>query len=143
MAKELKKQGIISIVLLMIFTLGIYGLYYIWKMKEISDGLGTAKKVENNFFYSYVGAIVLSVALPMSGIDVGFINSLLSLATMILYIVLSFQLKDVLTEYFNAKLKRNVEMSGFWTFVFGFLYLQHKINQQFEVASLTPAKGKA
>ena len=57
------------------------------------------------------------------------IYSLLSILIFIFLWTLSFKVKDILQDSIRESKMKNIKLSSLWTFFFGILYLQHKINQ--------------
>ena len=74
-------------------------------------------------------ALRLSTSLSSFNIIIATSSFIIAFSFFVLAIVISFQFKKALEEYFTEKLKEGVKFSKLATFFFVFYYLQYKINR--------------
>lgn len=125
---------------LSIITLGLYTIYWLYsrsqKLNQITDApisqgfIGTATAVYVlSFFFSFVVPFV-GVSMENMGLLV-MIDSLLSLTSIVLFIVWSFKFRNRLNRVTQSAGKPT--WSGpIMTFFFNVLYLNYKVNQNID-----------
>ncbi len=132
MKAEFEKTNILFMLFLVIVTLGLYVPIYFYDLKQVADRLKISGKVDSTvidmlMFFSI--ADILLFILSFSDPVFYTMGHLLDFVILILVLILSFEFKSVLEEYFSKVLKKkDVYFSSLWTFLFTILYLQLKIN---------------
>lgn len=140
---EFKKRSVISIIFFNCITLWIYSFVWFYKQKEVVSYLKTAYQPNNSliniyliFVLLYIMAYIpsqfalrLSTSLSPFNIIIATSSFIIAFSFFVLAILISFQFKKALEEYFTEKLKESVKFSKLATFFFLFYYLQYKINR--------------
>lgn len=136
---EFKKRSVISIIFFNCITLGIYSFVWFYKQKEVVRNLKTAYQPNNSLINIYLIFVLLDIMtwlpsefasrLSLSNYNLSFFCNIIYFSFLVLAIVISFQFKKALEEYFTEKLKESVKFSKLATFFFVFYYLQYKINR--------------
>lgn len=141
---EFKKRSVISIIFFNCITLGIYSFVWFYKQKEVVSNHKTVYQPNNSLINIYLifvllyimiyipsqFALRLSTSLSSSNsIIIATSSFIIAFSFFVLAIVISFQFKKALEEYFTEKLKESVNFSKLATFFFVFYYLQYKINR--------------
>lgn len=140
---EFKKRSVISIIFFNCITLGIYSFVWFYKQKEVVSNLKTVYQPNNSLINIYLifvllyimiyipsqFALRLSTSLSSFNIIIATSSFIIAFSFFVLAIVISFQFKKALEEYFTEKLKEGVKFSKLATFFFVFYYLQYKINR--------------
>lgn len=141
---EFKKRSVIAIIFFNCITLGIYSFVWFYKQKEVVSNHKTVYQPNNSLINIYLifvllyimiyipsqFALRLSTSLSSSNsIIIATSSFIIAFSFFVLAIVISFQFKKVLEEYFTEKLKEGVNFSKLATFFFVFYYLQYKINR--------------
>ncbi|HLC86785.1 MAG TPA: DUF4234 domain-containing protein [Candidatus Nanoarchaeia archaeon] len=155
-----QKKSVILLWILSIITLGIYGPVWYLKRKSEFDNLQTNKKLSTklikavlilfvitlilrillliisltggteNLISGEMGLATLGIILLVS-IILSFIIAGISITAFVLFIILAFKTREILNQTLeNKKVTRKI--SGFFTFIFNFLYLQYEINRIIE-----------
>ena len=127
-------QNIWLILFLTVITLGIYALFWLRRQNQAMAILRPDLKLTPLF-----GNIALAVAFVSAGLDVAnLISNAHGLDTAsnsldrgfnILYLVLTFQTRNGFNLLLRAQKGDNRWFSGLWTFLFGVMYLQYKLNK--------------
>lgn len=150
LAPKLEKTNVPLLVLLTIFTFGLY--YPIWFMRRRAgiNSLRSQEKLSFSFF-----AVVLSLLLLVLLLNIGqnyftfvninwlrFLDSLVWSVSVVLLVIQSFKVKRILEAHAtessegifanSISLAQESTLSGVTTFFFGIFYLQHKINEMIE-----------
>ncbi|MGB3459763.1 MAG: hypothetical protein WBB08_10850 [Halobacteriota archaeon] len=140
---EFKKRSVISIIFFNCITLWIYSFVWFYKQKEVVSNLKTVYQPNNSLINIYLifvllyimiyipsqFALRLSTSLSSFNIIIATSSFIIAFSFFVLAIVISFQFKKALEEYFTEKLKECVKFSKLATFFFVFYYLQYKINR--------------
>jgi hypothetical protein len=140
---EFKKRSVIAIIFFNCITLWIYSFVWFHKQKEVVRNLKTTYQPNNSLINIYLIFVLLYImiyipsqfALKLST-NLSSFNTIIATSSFIiafsffvLAILISFQFKKALEEYFTEKLKESVKFSKLATFFFVFYYLQYKINR--------------
>ena len=141
---EFKKRSVISIIFFNCITLGIYSFVWFYKQKEVVSNLKTVYQPNNSLINIYLIFVLLYMmiyipsqfALRIFATNLSSFNIIIATSSFIiafsffvLAIVISFQFKKALEDYFTEELKESVKFSKLATFFFVFYYLQYKINR--------------
>jgi len=135
MIKNFEKKNILLMIFLVFITLGIYIPLYFLKLKKNTDTLKISKKPKSTVIYLLLLFSILEVILIFSSVNypiADMIANIFYYVDLIIILVLAFQFKDILNNYFNNELKKNISFSGVLTFFFTIFYLQYKINKMLE-----------
>lgn len=129
---ELKDQintKTINLVLLAIVTAGIYPILWLYENYKIIDKETKMRTADNTYI------IWIAVCAGLSGLFSGtgeeimdVIIGILTIASMVLYIVWAFRAKKALQEYALNDHKIDLRMNGFYTFLFTIYYINYCIN---------------
>lgn len=140
----LPKIHLCTVVLLETVTLGIYTVVWFMRRREAMNRLNSEEKISEGVLIAM--ACVMTASL-MFGVFAGFLGAFdFDTATVKLFevlsnlsgiisgvsvIVTSFNCRKILRDHcrdIRPDIKLEGFASGFWTFLFGIMYLQHKIN---------------
>jgi len=138
---ELQKRSVIVMLILIIFTNGIYSAYWLFKIRKVLNELNSEQKISKAmpiailiilivstlFFFMYLPFAETEVGIAITGID-----NLISITGGIMIIVLAFQMKKILEDHYKWP------MSGAGTFFFTILYVQARINRIITEGAPTP-----
>ncbi|MEI8642978.1 DUF4234 domain-containing protein [Pseudoalteromonas sp. Hal040] len=112
---------------LSLFTLGIYGVF--WLVSRTNQANTLAKhKVSQNLVYGYIALYVINIGLAFTSIPEG-LSAIVSLASFVVGIVLVFSLRTSIKELINEGSNEPVHLGGILTFFFNVIYFQYKINE--------------
>lgn len=155
-----EKKNIIVLILLTIITLGIYpSIWYLKRSPEFHN-LGTQKKLSKTLPTVYLTllclAIILAIVFPFTISNSDFNNLYqptaptqttilfgilgLLLASKIVGILLAFSSRTIISQALSEKYSK-ANVSGLFTFLFGFLYIQYEINRITKDEEEKPKKG--
>jgi len=130
------------VVLLQIVTLGIYTMVWFMRRREAINKLNSENKISEGVLIVIACFMVASL---MFGIISGFfgvfdhdinklfegLSSVTGLYSGIGSVVMAFKYRKILRDHCR-EIRPDVRLEGFgsglWTFLFGIMYLQHKIN---------------
>jgi len=135
MRNKLEKKSVLLLIVLIIVTLGIYVPIWFGKLKKTLDGFKTKQKANGNLINFLLVLSILEVVIIIPSVfspSLDLVSSILNLTSSIIVLVLAFQFKNILNEYFNKIQNKNVSFSGIATFFFTIFYLQYKINRALE-----------
>ena len=134
----LTRKNIWLMLLLTIITAGIYMPYWYLTRHQIFNALSSPAKFTQApiviwliWFIVDAVFIVVSISKPQSELAQSLepIETILNLAAAIFGLWLVFRAKRILLEHLAVIGRNGTTISGILTFIFGFLYIQHKINQ--------------
>lgn len=123
---------------LSLFTLGIYGVYWLYKRTELLNELSKTQPISRNFIttavscyavltvLNYGGSFLFGPELPMA---LSLTTSVLSLVNIVLLIMWYFGVKRLVENLPILIFGEKIRLSGVMTFFFNVIYLQYKINQ--------------
>jgi len=137
----LPKIHLCMVVLLEIITLGIYTLVWLMRRREAINKLNSGNKISEGVLIAIACFMAASL---MFGIISGFgvfdpdmnrlfegLSNIAGLFSGIGSIVMAFKYRKILRDH-CSEIRPDVNLEGFasglWTFLFGIIYLQHKIN---------------
>jgi hypothetical protein len=146
-----RKKSVLILILISIVTFGIYPAFWYFKHSPEFDNLMTNTKSKKGFAIFYIFLAVLSIlnfvflnflvsqqsgSMPVSNFSEIPLYLVLSFVTLIFIfilifvasLILAFNYRKILNEALINK-GSNVKLSGFYTFLFNFLYLQYEINR--------------
>jgi len=138
MSEKLEKKNILILILYTFITYAIYQPIWFLKQKNAINNLKSKEKLTDTPFnivlvlYAVSALFLLISFFPydnntQSVIDA--IDNTISITGSIILLFMSFKVRRILHQYYNIVLKRNIEFSKIWTFLFGIYYLQYKINK--------------
>jgi GYF domain 2 len=120
------------VLLLLVVTCGIFGwvwifveAVYVKKIKPESKAVVLAIVA---CAVAFLGGFVNGFTKAMNG-EPNPIGGLFSLAGIVLVIILLFQMKSDLEDYYNTVEPINLQLSGVMTFFFGIFYFQHHLSR--------------
>jgi hypothetical protein len=127
---ELPKTSVLVVIFLTLITIGLYVPVWFLRRRKVLNRLSPARNV-NAFIAGlvalYLGAFVLGITAGVEGAPQGqnldFWTGVVDIASRILTLVLSFQVKAILEENYPD------DISGVGTFFLSIFYLQYKINR--------------
>jgi len=127
---ELPKTSVWVIIFLTLVTIGLYIPVWFLRRRKILNRLSPGRHLDAflaGLVALYGGAFVLGLSVGVSGAPEGqnlqFWTSVVDIASRILTLVLSFQVKAILEENYPD------DISGVGTFFLSIFYLQYKINR--------------
>jgi len=134
MPKGFQKQSLIKLILLTMITLGIYVPFWFLKQRKIAEKLSIKKKLYNKLIYIFIIVFIIRVLffildLSSGNLDIRTAYSFFNTLNAIILLVLAFNLRSVLEEYYKKNKVKKREFCRFWTFIFSYLYLQYRINE--------------
>lgn len=119
------------LVFLSIASMGVYPIMWLYHNLRKFDSITKTKTVDDNYFTSmaiclgisyYMQTLVNQEFFIFMGFFLGFIVG-------VLYIVLAFKMKKNLENYCLNEYKIDLNMNGFYTFLFTILYINYIINE--------------
>jgi hypothetical protein len=130
-----KRNPTILFIIFSIITLGIYPLFWVISRKKIINQL-TESKITESLPTIMIIAYILGSFLQVYGASQGqegvtAIGGLSNIIYYVLWIVISFQMKNVLKE-FSDKNEMKISYNGFFTFLFTFAYINYKLNENID-----------
>lgn len=118
---------------LSIITFGIYFVYWLYTRTPKANELSQENKLSMNILYAYLALYVASFVTSFTATDdnttLVMINFVLSMVNFILYILVVFGLRKVLSEVINKGSTEEIKLGGVLTFFFSVIYFQYKINE--------------
>jgi H+/Cl- antiporter ClcA len=136
MAENLQKKNILVMILLVMVTYGIYIPIWFMKQRNAINNLKSKEKIPNGPIIFVLVIFILSAIMFIPSIiyentsignTIDWIDSAINIIGGLTIIVISFKIKKILNEHYNAQL------SGLGTFFLTLFYLQYKINQFLEI----------
>ena len=131
-----KRNPTILFIIFSIITLGIYPLFWVISRKKIINQL-TESKITESLPVIFVITSILSVFLQgygetqLDGESAIALSGLFQLISVVLMIVIAFQMKKVLEE-FSVNNEMKISYNGFFTFLFNFWYINYKLNENID-----------
>jgi len=130
-----KRNPTILYIIFTVITLTIYPLFWVFSRKKILNQL-TESKINESLPSFFVITSILSAflqgygetQLDQSAITVG---GLLQLISVVLMVVIAFQMKKVLEE-FSVNNEMKISYNGFLTFLLSFIYINYKLNENID-----------
>lgn len=123
-------------------TSGIYAPFWYYNRRKEFEALGTEKKLNKNLTIIYIILPILMILiyfvlfcfltyfgdLTSVIIPITILLVIIGMLIIVFSIILAFGTRKIINQAWEAKgVKRKV--SGFFTFIFNFLYLQYEINR--------------
>ena len=134
------RMHLCKLVLFSSLSLGIYLPVWYLKRKDTFNKLRSTEKIGMAlpvtiivffgmaiFLYFMSGYLMNNDQSASQGFSA--LGSIVNLIGSIMLIVMSFKGRRILIDHFNGHLQRQIPFSAIWTFLFGALYLQYKINR--------------
>ncbi|SVD82627.1 uncharacterized protein METZ01_LOCUS435481, partial [marine metagenome] len=130
-----KRNPTILFIIFSLITLTIYQWFWVFSRKKIINQL-TESKINESLPAFFVITSILSAFLQGYGetqYDESAIaaSNGLSLISVVLMIVIAFQMKKVLKE-FSDNNEMKISYNGFFTFLFNFTYINYKLNENID-----------
>lgn len=133
---QLKSQSTWRLIFLGILTLGIYTVYYIKRQTRIlNKHLDSKQQISEGFvktilILAYVNTILLlPYCLVNAGHPIGLIREVLDYVLNFLILIWAFKARNRINMLIAGTKSQQYWFSGFWTFIFSFLYFNYKINK--------------
>ena len=132
---SVKRNHTILFIIYSVITLTIYLWFWVFSRKNIINQL-TESKITESLPAFFVIISILSALLQGYGgaqLDESAIaaGNGLSLISVVLMIVIAFQMKKVLKE-FSDNNEMKIPYNGFFTFLFSFTYINYKLNENID-----------
>jgi hypothetical protein len=127
-AFEGERRSVAVCLLLHVFTLGLYGPIWLSLRRSFLNGLDARAKLGSAMPVTMVLLTLFADLLSLGGRETAPVANLFLAIDGIVTISTHFAVVGILRVSF-ARSGRIVRVSSLWTFFFGFLYLQHKINE--------------
>ena len=130
-----KRNPTILFIIFSLITLTIYQWFWVFSRKKIINQL-TESKINESLPAFFVITSILSALLQGYG-ETQYDESAiaagngLSLISVVLMIVIAFQMKKVLKE-FSDNNEMKISYNGFFTFLFNFTYINYKLNENID-----------
>lgn len=136
----LPKIHLCMVVLLQVVTLNIYSIVWFMRRREAANRLNSEEKISEGVLIAIACFMVASLMFGVfaaifdesAGSVFDGLGNLTGLISGIASIVMAFKYRKIFREHFQG-IRPDVRLEGFasglWTFLFGVIYLQHKINQ--------------
>ena len=133
---SVKRNHTILFIIYSVITLTIYLWFWVFSRKKIINQL-TESKINESLPVLFVITAILSSVLEVyggtqlnGGSAIG-LSLLLQLISIVLMIVIAFQMKKVLKE-FSDNNEMKISYNGFFTFLFNFWYINYKLNENID-----------
>ena len=130
-----KRNPTILYIIFTVITLSIYPWFWVFSRKKILNQL-TESKITESLPAFFVITSILSAFLQGYG-EIQYDESAiaagngLSLISVVLMIVIAFQMKKVLEE-FSVNNEMKISYNGFLTFLLSFMYINYKLNENID-----------
>ena len=130
-----KRNPTILYIIFSVITLSIYPWFWVFSRKKILNQL-TESKITESLPAFFVITSILSLFLQGYG-ETQYDESIiaagngLSLISVVLMIVIAFQMKKVLKE-FSDNNEMKIPYNGFFTFLLSFTYINYKLNENID-----------
>lgn len=138
--RDLQSQSTWKLFLLSVVTLGIYTAYYIKKQTKIlNQHLDRSQQLSEGFISFFLIFSYLSVVLIIpyffveEGHPIELISDVVDNVWNIIALVLAFKFRNRMNTLLNSTPGQHNWFHGAWTFFFGFLHINFKINQLNEI----------
>ena len=130
-----KRNPTILFIIFSVITFSIYPWFWVFSRKKIINQL-TESKITESLPAIMIIAAILGSFLQGYGASQGqqgatSIGGLLNVVYFVLWIVISFQMKNVLKE-FSDKNEMKISYNGFFTFLLTFMYINYKLNENID-----------
>ena len=130
-----KRNPTILYIIFTVITLTIYPLFWVFSRKKILNQLTESKITESLptiMIIAYIlGSFLQGYGRSQGQEGVAAIGGLSNIIYFVLWIVISFQMKNVLKE-FSDKNEMKISYNGFFTFLFTFTYINYKLNENID-----------
>ena len=132
---NVKRNPTILFIIFSVITLGIYQWFWIFSRKNSLNKIA-GSKINESLPVIFVIISILSVFLQGYG-ETQYDESTiaagngLSFISLVLMIVIAFQMKKVLKE-FSDNNEMKISYNGFFTFLFNFWYINYKLNENID-----------
>ena len=130
-----KRNPTILYIIFTVITLSVYPWFWVFSRKKILNQL-TESKITESLPVIFVITAILSIFLQGYG-ETQYDESTiaagngLSFISLVLMIVIAFQMKKVLKE-FSDNNEMKISYNGFFTFLFNFWYINYKLNENID-----------
>lgn len=136
----LPKIHLCMVVLLNMVTLGIYSVVWFMRRRDAVNKLNSEQKISEGVLIAiacFMAAglmfgVFSAIFAESAGKLFDALGNLAGLISGIASLVMAFKYRRILREHFR-EIRPDIKLEGFasglWTFLFGVMYLQHKINQ--------------
>ena len=131
-----KRNPTILYIIFTVITLSIYPWFWVFSRKKILNQL-TESKITESLPVIFVITAILSVFLQgygetqLDGESAIALSGLFQLISVVLMIVIAFQMKKVLEE-FSVNNEMKISYNGFLTFLLSFIYINYKLNENID-----------
>ena len=139
-AREFPRQHVLVVIGLSIITLGIYAPILLQRHSEIIKRLLPENRIENWCFPLYLTTLIMRIVLVIPALLLDnpvILEALIDLVDLInisVGVIWLFKIRDCMVVLFKTSPGRGSWYNAFWTFIFGVLYLQFKINRAQEIS---------
>lgn len=118
-----------TFLLLTIATAGFYALYWLVRNTPLIAEAGRRPIVGEAYLLVVAGLFGWGGMLGQYGETAALLGGLLSLAGAVMGIIWAFKAKDALVSYAATTYGIDYRMNGFYTFIFGYFYINYCINE--------------
>ncbi len=131
---DIKRTPVPLVILFLIFTFGLYGIFWFLGRLEALNNLDSKSKISSGLFQGlfllsggWMVFTVLDIFFDVNfGIDM--VLFVISIILTITFIVQAFKVRRILLDHFDANFSGLKIVSGGLTFFLGVIFLQYKIN---------------
>lgn len=139
--KEFRKINVVWLIILTIITLGLYPPLWFLKQREAINNLHSPEKLNRNTFIiifwlsvisliaSFMPDILKAIGYISNTSDIEFLFKLLNLVPLVVLLFQIFKVRRILIDHLNDYLKKDIWVSGLFSFIFYIYYFQYLINQ--------------
>ena len=131
-----KRNPTILYIIFTVITLSIYPWFWVFSRKKILNQL-TESKINESLPAFFVITSILSAFLQgygetqLDGESAIALSGLFQLISVVLMVVIAFQMKKVLEE-FSVNNEMKISYNGFLTFLLSFMYINYKLNENID-----------
>ena len=131
-----KRNPTILYIIFTVITLSIYPWFWVFSRKKILNQL-TESKINESLPAFFVITSILSAFLQgygetqLDGESAIALSGLFQLISVVLMVVIAFQMKKVLEE-FSVNNEMKISYNGFLTFLLSFIYINYKLNENID-----------
>jgi hypothetical protein len=119
----------INLLLLNIATMGIYQILWLYKTHRIIDSITKTRTADDTFVIWLAVCVGLgSYFIRTNDSTLITLGIILSIAASVLLIIWAFKARESIQEYILNEHKIDMNMSGFYTFMFTIFYINYCIN---------------
>ena len=133
---SVKRNHTILFIIYSVITLTIYLWFWVFSRKKIINQL-TESKINESLPAFFVITSILSAFLQgygetqLDGESAIALSGLFQLISVVLMVVIAFQMKKVLEE-FSVNNEMKISYNGFLTFLLSFMYINYKLNENID-----------